>query len=56
LKAVLRDNLPEELDDRDTVAYYLVRKALDRLIGPQNQAWESYRHPTRNTTYVRRRS
>ena len=56
LKALLLNHLPEELDDRDTVAYHLVRKALDRLIGPQNQAWETYRHPTRNTTYVRKRS
>ena len=55
LKAFLRDHLPEQLDDRETIAYHLVRKALDRLIGPQNQAWESYRHPTRNTTYVRKR-
>ncbi|HWQ39373.1 MAG TPA: hypothetical protein VNM24_12335, partial [Burkholderiales bacterium] len=56
LKAFLLNQLPDQLDDRDTIAYYLVRKALDRLIGPQNQAWESYRHPTRNTTYVRRKS
>ncbi|GMW05349.1 MAG: hypothetical protein AMXMBFR8_01460 [Nevskiales bacterium] len=56
LKAFLLDSLPEELDDRDTVAYHLVSKALDRLFGPQNQAWESYRHPTRNTAYVRKRT
>ena len=56
LKAFVLKHLPKELDDRDTVAYHLVRKALDRLIGPQNQAWETYRHPTRNTTYVRKRS
>lgn len=56
LKAFLLEHLPEELDDRDTIAYHLVRKALDRLVGPQNQDWESYRHPTRNTTYVRKTS
>lgn len=55
LKAFLLTHLPEQLDDRDNVAYHLVRKALDRVVGPQNQAWESYRHPIRNTTYVRRR-
>ena len=55
LKAFLLAHLPEQLDDRDNVAYRLVRKALDRVVGPQNQAWESYRHPTRNTTYVRKR-
>jgi DNA helicase HerA-like ATPase len=56
LKAFLLDHLSEQLDDRDTIAYHLVRKALDRIIGPQNQAWESYRNPARNTTYVRKRS
>jgi hypothetical protein len=56
LKAFLLRQLPKELDDRDTVAYHLVRKSLDRLIGPQNQAWETYKHPTRNTTYIRKRS
>ena len=56
VKAFLLERLPGELDDRDTVAYHLVRKAMDRLVGPQNTAWESYRHPTRGTTYVRKRS
>jgi len=55
LKALLLAHLPEQLDDRDTVAYNLVRKALDRLIGPQGEAWESYRLPPRNITYVKRR-
>jgi len=57
VKAFLLMHLPEELDDRDTVAYHLVRKAMDRLIGPQSQAWESYKNATRNnTTYIRRRN
>jgi hypothetical protein len=56
VKAFLLEHLPGELDDRDTVAYHLVRKAMDRLVGPQNTAWESYRHSTRGTTYVRKRS
>jgi Helicase HerA, central domain len=55
LKAFLLEHLPAEMDDRDTVAYHLVRKAMNKLVGPQNTAWESYKHPTRNTTYVRRR-
>jgi hypothetical protein len=57
VKAFLLDHLPTEIDDRDTVAYHLVRKAMDRLIGPQNQAWESYKNAARNnTTYIRRRN
>lgn len=55
LKAFLLSHLPEHLDDRETMAYHLVRKALDSIIGPQTEAWESYKHPTRNTTWVRRR-
>lgn len=54
VKAFLLGRLPEHLDDRDTIAYHLVRKAMDVLVGPQNQAWESYRNPQRgNKTYVR---
>lgn len=54
VKAFLLTELPEHLDDRDTIAYHLVRKAMDKLIGVQNQAWESYRNPARgNKTYVR---
>lgn len=54
VKAFLLSELPPHLDDRDTIAYHLVRKAMDKLIGPQNQAWESYRNPARgSSTYVR---
>jgi hypothetical protein len=31
-----------------------VRKAMDEIVGPQNQAWESYKNPQRGyKTYVR---
>jgi DNA helicase HerA-like ATPase len=54
LKAFLLEQLPKELDDRDTIAYHLVRKAMDEIVGPQNQAWESYKNPQRGyKTYVR---
>jgi len=54
LKAFLRENLPETLEDRDNIAYNLVPKALDEIIGPQNDAWHAYRNSERNnTTYVR---
>jgi DNA helicase HerA-like ATPase len=54
LKAFLLEQLPKELDDRDTIAYHLVRKAMDQIVGPQNQAWESYKNPQRGyKTYVR---
>jgi hypothetical protein len=54
VKVFLLAELPEHLDDRDNIAYHLVRKAMDKLIGVQNQAWESYRNSARgNKTYVR---
>ena len=56
IKAFFLDQLPEHLDDRDTLAFGLVKKALDHFYGPQDQGWEQYRHPTRNTAYVRKRS
>jgi hypothetical protein len=56
IKAFFLRQLPAHLDDRDTLAYRLVKKALDHIYGPQDQGWERYHHQTRNTTYVRRRS
>ena len=56
LKAFFLDHLPAHLDDRDTLAFRLVKKALVHFYGPQDQGWEQYRHPTRNTAYVRKRS
>lgn len=54
IKAFLLTKLPEHLDDRDNLAFQLVRKALTEFYGPQSQGWEQYRHPTRNTAYVRK--
>lgn len=55
VKAFFLGQLPEHLDDRDTLAFRLVKKALDHFYGAQNQGWEQYRHPSRNTAYVRKR-
>jgi hypothetical protein len=37
IKAFLLNQLPEYLDDRDTLAFRLVKKALDHFYGPQDQ-------------------
>lgn len=55
VKAFFLGKLPEHLDDRDNLAYHLVRKALTQIYGAQNHGWEQYRHPARNTAYVRRK-
>ncbi len=56
IKAFFLGQLPEHLDDRDQLAFRLVKKALDQIYGPQGQSWEQYRHPVRNTAYVRKRT
>jgi len=53
LKRFLYDRLPDALDNRDDLAYNLVRKALNTILGEQNIAWHTFRHPERNTTYVK---
>jgi len=55
IKAFFLEHLPPHFDDRDHVAYWLVKKALVALFGPQDQGWETYHHPARDTTYVRKR-
>jgi uncharacterized protein len=55
IKAFFLNHLPAHLDDIDTLAFRLVKKALDHYYGPQDQGWEQYRHSTRNTAYVRKR-
>lgn len=56
IKAFLKDHLPEHLDDRDNIAYRLVKKALTHVYGPQDQAWKAYRNVNKNNTaYVRKR-
>ena len=56
IKAFFLEHLPQELDDRDQLAYNLVPKVLTRLLGAQNEAWETYKNPNKNnTTYVKRK-
>lgn len=53
LKAFFLNNLPDNLEDRDSIAYHLVAESLNEIIGQQGEAWHAYRHPERGTTYVR---
>jgi hypothetical protein len=53
LKAFLRDVLPSDLDDRDAIAYNLVRKALNKLLGSQPHYWHSFSHPNTKSTWVK---
>ena len=54
VKAELMKHLSERLDNRSDIAYQLVRNAMNKLFGPQNVAWESYKND-RGITYVRKK-
>lgn len=54
IKAFLLERLPDNLDDRDGIAYRLVKKALTQVYGSQDDGWETHR-PDGGTTYVRLR-
>jgi uncharacterized protein len=53
LKAFFLDRLPSQLDDQDGVAYRLVPKAMNEIFGEQGQAWDTFTHPERGTTYIK---
>ncbi len=53
LNALFKEVLPEDLDDRDEVAYRLVPNAMEELYGAQDEGWETYTPEGRNTTWIR---
>ena len=53
IKALLLKSLPMSLQDRDELAYGLVPKALTQVFGTQGDGWHSFRHPGRQTAYVK---
>jgi len=50
IKGMLADELPSTMDDRDNVAYNLVKEALDQLFG--TDSWGTERRGPKNTTFV----
>ena len=55
VKAFFLEQLPEHLDDRDQLAYQLVKKAMDEIFGGQDHAWETFKNPS-NVTYIRKKA
>jgi hypothetical protein len=55
IRAFFVERLPPHLDDKGQLAFQLVRKAMTHLYGIQNQGWESFQHPSKNTAYVRKK-
>lgn len=53
IKMRLKEQLPEHLDNQDNLAYNLVREALDAILGPQDEAWHSFKHEPSGKTWVK---
>lgn len=54
VKAYLKNELPDTMEDKDQLAYDLVPKALNEILGPQDTAWHSFRNEHRdNKMYVK---
>jgi len=52
IKALFKSTLPQNLDNQDDMAYRMVVTALNEIIGPQDQAWHSFRN-AESKTYVK---
>jgi len=52
LIGLLKEGLPNTMDDRDTLAYNLVPQALNAILGAQNEAWTTERRGPKNTLFV----
>jgi hypothetical protein len=50
---ILKGALPDTMNDRDTIAFRLVPTALDQLLGPQHQAWETEMRETKGGRRMR---
>ena len=46
----IEDALPDEIEGKNRLAYYLVRTVLDNILGEQNKGWRSERRPSRDGT------
>jgi hypothetical protein len=55
VKAFFVEKLPQHLDDKDQLAYRLVKKAMEEIFGGQEQAWETFKNP-KNVTYIRKKT
>lgn len=48
----LAENLPDTLEDRSDIAYYLVAEALERIFGPRDEAWHTFKQVSINGKQV----
>jgi DNA helicase HerA-like ATPase len=45
ITAFLEECLPEVLDNRNSIAYNMVRRALEEVFGPEGEGWETEKRP-----------
>lgn len=53
IMSYLMQHLPEQLDDRNNIAYHLVRDAMNTIFGPQEEAWHSFKHESSGKYWVK---
>src|SRR5262249_14730566 len=49
---LLKDSFPASMDNRESLAFQLVPKALTALLGEEGKAWKTERRGGRNTLFV----
>jgi len=56
IKAFILGHLPDHIDDRDNLAYNMVPKIVNNILGLQNHGWETFRNASKNNTvYIRKK-
>src|SRR5487761_185392 len=49
---MLKDSLPPTLSDRDSIAYNLVPRAMNEILGPQDKGWTTERKGAKSTLFI----
>jgi len=49
---ILKDALPSNLTDRDSIAYNLVPVAMNEILGPKDEAWSTQRRGPKSTLFI----
>lgn len=53
LNTLLKEVIPESWTSRDNEAFKLVPPTLNETFGPQNEGWETFKHPDTGGTWIR---
>ena len=53
VQETIKDSLPSNIDDRDSIAYKLTPLIMNEIFGSQSQRWESFAGGNNGSTYIR---